>query len=72
MLCCVVYHGQRADGTAGGQTPMCGGCSYLPLGDILPPPAEDMINDIGEESDDDGETQHPHPRNFPTKITGIQ
>jgi len=33
---------------------MCGGRSYLPLDDILPPPAKDMIDDIGEELDDDG------------------
>jgi len=68
----VVYRGQQADGTAGGQTPMCGGRSHLPLDDILPPPAEDMIDDIGEESDDVGETLHPNPRSFPTTKTGIQ
>jgi hypothetical protein len=60
MLFCVVYCGQQADGTDGAQTSMCGGPSYLPLDDILPPPAEDMIDDIWEESDDDGETRRPN------------
>jgi len=71
-LFCVVYHGQHADGTDGAQTPMRGGCSYLPLGDILLPPAKDMIDDIGEESDDDGETRRPDPRSFPKTKTGFQ
>jgi hypothetical protein len=52
--------------------PMRGGCSSLPLDDIHPPPAEDMIDNIWEESDDDGETGHPNPRSFPTRKTGFQ
>jgi hypothetical protein len=71
-LFCVVYRGQHADNTVGAQTPMLGGRSYLPLDDILPPPAEDMIDDIGEESDDDGETRRPNPRSFPTTKTGFE
>jgi len=71
-LFCVVYRGQQADGTDGAQMPMRGGRSYLPLNDILPPPAEDMIDDIGEESDDDGETRCPNPRSFLTTKTGFQ
>jgi len=31
-----------------------------------------MIDKIGEESDDDGETRHPNPRSFPTTKTGFQ
>ena len=46
---CVVYHCHQADATAGAQTPMRGGRSYLHLDDILPPPAEDMIDTIGDE-----------------------
>jgi hypothetical protein len=69
---CVVYHGQQADGTAGAQKPMHGGRSYLPLDEILPPPGEDMIDDIGEESDDDAETRHPNPRIFMTMKPGFQ
>jgi len=69
---CVVYRGQQADATDGSQTPMRGGRSYLPLDDILPPPAEDMIDDIGEESDDDGETWRPNARSFPTTKTGFE
>jgi len=61
MRCCVVYRGQEADGTDGAQTSMRGGRRYLPLDDILPPPAKDMIDHIGEESDDDGETLRPNP-----------
>ena len=72
MLSCVVYHGQQADGTDCAQTPMHGGRSYLPLDDILPPPADDMIDDIGQESDDDGEMWHPNPRSFPTTKRGLQ
>jgi len=71
-LFCGVYRGQQADGTDGAQMPMRGGRSYLPLDDILPPLAEDMIDDIGEESDNDGETRRPYPRNFPTTKTGSQ
>ena len=71
-LFCIVYHSQQTNSTAGAQTPMRGGHSYLPLDDILPPPAEDMIDDIGEESDDDGETCYQNPRSFPTTKTGFQ
>ena len=71
-LVCVVYRGQQADGTDGAQTPMRGGLSYLPLDDILPPPAKDMIDHIGEELDDDGETRCPNPRSFPMMKTGFQ
>jgi len=71
-LFCVVYRGQQADRTDGAQTPMRGGRSYLPLNNILPPPAEDMIDDIEEESDDDGETWCPNPRSSPTTKTGFQ
>ena len=71
-LFCVVYRRQQADGTDGAQTPMRGGRSYLPLDDILSPPAEDIIDDIGEESDDDGEMRRPNPRSLPTTKTGCQ
>jgi hypothetical protein len=65
-LSCVVYRGQRADAAAGAQTPMHGGSSNLPLDDILPPAAEDMIDHNAEESDDDSESWRPNPRSFPT------
>jgi len=51
---------------------MRGGRSYFPLDDILPPPAEDMIDDIGQESDDDGEMRRPNPRSFLTTKSGFQ
>jgi len=51
---------------------MHGGRSNLPLDDILPPPAEDMIDDIEEESDHDGETWYPNPRSFRKSKTGFQ
>jgi len=70
--CCVVECGQQADGTDGARTPMRGGSSYRPLDAILPPQAERMIDDIGEESDDDGEMWCPNPRSFPTTKTGFQ
>jgi len=47
-LCCIVLGGQQADGTAGAQTAMGGGHSNLHPNDILPPPAVDIIDDIGE------------------------
>jgi len=43
-LVCVVYRGQQADCTADAQMPMRGGRSYLPLDDILLPPAKDIID----------------------------
>jgi hypothetical protein len=70
---CIVYCGEQADGTAGAPTPMCGGCSDHALDDILPPLAPDMIDDIGEESDDDdAETRRPNPRSFLTMRTGFR
>jgi len=51
---------------------MRGGRNYLPVDDILPPSAKDMIDDIGEELDDVGETRHPNPRSFPTMKSGFQ
>ena len=60
------------DGTAGAQISMRGGRSFLRLDNILPPPAKDMIDDIGEESDDDGEMWHPNPRSFLMMRKGFQ
>ena len=71
-LFCVVYRGQQANSTDGAKMPMRGGRSYLPLDDFLPAPAEDMLDNIGEESDDDGETRRPNPRSFRTTKTGFQ
>jgi hypothetical protein len=51
---------------------MCGGCSHHSLDDILPPPAKNMIDDIGEESGDHGETWCSNSRCFPTTKTGIE
>jgi len=67
-----MYHGQYADGTAGAQRPMRGGRSYHPQDDIFPPPAEDMINDIGEELEDDGETRRPNPCSSLMTKTALQ
>ena len=69
---CVVYHGQLADGTAGAQMPMRGGHSYPALYVILPPPAEDIMDHIREESDDDGDLRCPTPISFPPTKTGFQ
>lgn len=41
--------------TSGAEMPMSSGHSYLPLDRILPPREEDMIDDIGEEWEDDAE-----------------
>jgi hypothetical protein len=56
----VIDWSQQPDGTDGAQTSICGGLIYLPLDDILPPPAEDMIDDIGDELDEDGEMPLPN------------
>jgi len=69
---CLVYCSQQADTTAGAQTHMRGGRSYIPLDDILHAAAEDMIDNIGEQSDDDGETWRLKPRSFPTTKTGFK
>jgi len=69
---CIIYCGQQADSTDGAQASICGSHSYLPLDVTLRLPAEDMIDDIGEEWHDNGETQHPNPRSFPTMKTGFQ
>ena len=69
---CIGYHGHQAYGTDDGLAPMHVGRSYLPLDAIITSPAEDMINDIWEESDDDCETQCPNPGSFPRTKTGFQ
>lgn len=51
---------------------MHGGGSYLPLDAILPPPADDMFDDIREGSDDDVETWRPNPESFQMATTGFQ
>jgi len=71
-LFCFVYRGRQADDTAGTQMAMCIVSNYLWLDDILPPPAEDMIHNTGEESDDDVETRCPNPTSFPMTKTGFQ
>ena len=70
-LFCVIHHGQQTDGTSGAQTPMSGSRRYLPLDDILPPRDKDMINDSGEESEDDAEMRWQNPRNIPMTKTGF-
>jgi hypothetical protein len=70
---CVIHHGQQANGTSCAQTPFPSGRSYLVLDDILPPSAEDVINNIREQSDDDDDdARHPNPRSFPTMKTGFR
>jgi len=51
---------------------MRSGRSYHPLDDILPPLAEDMIEDIEEEPDDDAEMQCRNPGSFPVTKRGFQ
>jgi len=63
---CIVYRGQQAYCTSGTQMPMHGGRSYLP------PPADEMINIIREEADDDAESKRPNRRSFPTTKTCFQ
>jgi hypothetical protein len=67
-----VDRAQQADSTVCAQSPMRGGHSNLPLDCILPPPAQDMIDDIGEESDEDVDTWLPNYTSFLTTKTGLQ
>jgi len=60
-LYCVVHFGQQADNIAGAKTSMHGGHSYIALDDILSPQAEDMIDDIIDQLDDDGVMWRPNP-----------
>ena len=69
---CGLHRGQQTDSTSCAQSPIHGGRSYIPLDDILHPPAKDMINNIVEESDDDAEIRCPTPRHRPTTKTGFQ
>jgi hypothetical protein len=59
---CFVNGGQSGDGTAGAEMLMCNRRSYLSLNDILPHLGNNMIDNIREELDDDGETQGPKIR----------
>ena len=61
MLSGVVYCGQKAGSKGAAQTPMHYCHCYLLLCVILPPPAEDMFDDIGQKSDDSGEVWHTNP-----------
>jgi len=72
MLCSVVYRGQQADGTSGAQTSLGGGHSYRYLDDNLSPPAEHMMDNMGEESHDDAETQCQQPWSIAMIQTGFQ
>jgi len=69
---CIVYRGQWTDSTSDAQSPMHGGRSYLPLDDNFAHPAEDMIDDIREKSDDDAEVLRPNPKFIPTTKTDFQ
>jgi len=51
---------------------MRGGPSHNPLHNILPAAAEDMNNNIGDESDDDVEIWSPNPWSFPRTKPGFQ
>jgi len=68
----IIYHSQQADSKTGAQMPSSGGHSYLPLDHSLPPPAENMMDDTREESNDDGETWYINPGSFPMTKTGLQ
>jgi len=72
MLLCVIYCSRQAYGESGAQMPMCGGHSYLPVDEILTPPAKDIIEVMREESYDYAETQWPNRWLFLTMQTGSQ
>jgi hypothetical protein len=72
FLVSVIYHGEQVDTTSGAQPCIRCGRSYLSLDAIIPPPAEDLIYDIGEKLDDDGETRHPSPSSVAITNSGFQ
>jgi len=67
-----MFHGQQAHGTSGAKAPMPIGLSYHPFDDILAPPANDLIDDIGEESDDHDVRGRLNWRSFKTTKTGFK
>jgi hypothetical protein len=67
-----VYHDQHAKDTNGAQTPLCSGPSYILLDNIFRSPAEVMIDDTGEQSDEAGDTWRKNPQSFQTTKTGFQ
>jgi len=71
-LLCVLDPSEQANGTSHSQMPMLGGHSYRPQDDIVRPPAEDLINDIGEKSNNCAETWRPCPRSFLTLVTDVE
>jgi len=68
----IVDRSQHANGTSDAETDMRGGCCYFPPYNVLPPPAHDIIQDIGDESDDDAEMQCSNQTIIPTMKTGFQ
>ena len=72
MLLRVIYHGQQGNGTSGAQRPLSCGCNFVALDDVHRPPAEDMIDDKGDKSDDDAEKWCSNPRSFLATKTGFQ
>jgi hypothetical protein len=51
---------------------MRGGCSYLPQDDIFPPPAKDIIDNVKEELNKQGEMRCAHRLNFLMMKPGFQ
>jgi hypothetical protein len=68
---CIIYRCHHPDRTAGAQKPLSGGRSNLPLIDIIPPSAVDIINNT-EDKSDDGETWSLNARSFPMTKTLFQ
>jgi len=71
-LGCCIYLAQLANGTSGAQIPTHGRRSNHPVDDILTPAANDLIDEIRAESDDDAETRHPNPTSFLMTTPGSQ
>lgn len=67
-----VYCGQQGDSTSATEMPMRGAHIDLPQDDILPPPAENVTDDIGEELHNAAEMRLPTPTSFQTTKTGFQ
>jgi len=64
VLLCIIYRGQQANGISGAQTPIHASRSQHPLDDIHTPQADDIINQIGVESDDDAEMRQSNWKRF--------
>lgn len=67
----VIHRGQQANSIPCHELHISSGCSYHAPDVNLSPPAKDIIDNIGDNSNDDPVMHHPNQRSFPTMKRGI-